>query len=97
MAKVGVPRKATRNLAKARTKKDRPTEINLTRPVIEPTRIYSRREAAMVTGVSVITIIREKKRGRLAYHQQGRRVLHSGQHLLDWLKKGEHQVKGGGR
>src|SRR5438876_436188 len=97
MAKVTVPRKTSRNLAKAHTKKDRPTKINLTRPLIEPTRVYSRPEAALVCGVAVVTIRREQKRGRLAYFQRGRRVLHSGQHLLDWLKKGEHQVKGGGQ
>jgi len=46
-------------------------------------------EAALATGVAYITIVRAQERGQLACYKVGRRVLHSGQHLIDWLKSQE--------
>jgi hypothetical protein len=64
-------------------------EKSFTSRAIEPAAIYSRAEAARVAGVSQITLWRALERGDLSCYRRGRRVLHSGQHLLDWLRKGE--------
>ena len=50
--------------------------------------IYGRIEAAKALGVAPITIIRAHEGGHLKAYRVGRRVLHSGQHLLDWLEAG---------
>jgi hypothetical protein len=55
---------------------------------LEPTRNYQRPEAALACGVAVITIIRAFESGHLKAYRIGRRVIHSGQHLLDWLNNG---------
>jgi hypothetical protein len=59
-----------------------------TRPSIEPNRDYPRREAALACGVAPITIIRAYEAGHLKFYRVGRRVIHSGQHLIDWLEAG---------
>lgn len=70
---------------------------NLYRPPIEQNRIYTREEAARTVGCSIITLIRAKDSGHLEAYQVGRRVLHSGNHLLLWLENGgkTSNVKGG--
>lgn len=85
MAEVNLERK------KPRAKK------NTQRPILDPRRIYPRPEAALATGVAVITLIRAYDSGHLAAYRAGRRVLHSGQHLIDWLEGGgkTSRVKGG--
>jgi len=61
---------------------------NVIRPVIEPTRLYSRRESATACGVGRSTLCRAYKNGYLKAYRIGARVLHSGQHLLDWMEAG---------
>jgi hypothetical protein len=70
-------RKKTHRIAKAQV-----------RPTIEPTRIYSRPEAALACGVGQITLFRAYDAGHLKAYRQGSRVSHSGQHLLDWMESG---------
>jgi hypothetical protein len=62
------------------------------KPPLDPLRIFSRQEAAWAVGVAEITLLRETKKGRLSYYKRGRRVFHSGQHLLDWLQQGERKA-----
>lgn len=58
------------------------------RPIIEPTRNYNRKEAALACAVAEITLFRAYDSERLKAYRVGSRVLHSGQHLLDWLEAG---------
>ncbi len=76
---------ATRTKGKAR--KARKIK-NLARPVIEPGKLYNRREAALACGVSQITMFRAYDSGNLKAYRAGARLQHSGQHLLDWLEAG---------
>jgi excisionase family DNA binding protein len=64
-----------------------------TNGAIEPGAVYSRAEAARIVGVSQITLWRALERGHIGCYRRGRRVLHSGQHLLDWLRQGECPAK----
>lgn len=65
------------------------------RPSLVADRIFSRSEAALATGVAEITLIRALEAGHLHAYRAGRRILHSGQHLLDWLEAGGKTSKGG--
>lgn len=74
------------------------------RPVIEPNRKYDRRESVLACGAGINTIVRAFENGYLKAYRIGRCVMHSGQHLLDWLgsggKTGCHKTpeeKGGAR
>jgi hypothetical protein len=58
------------------------------RPALDPLAIYPRKDGARTVGVSEITLIRAYDNGHLKAFRVGRRVLHSGQHLLDWLAAG---------
>jgi len=58
------------------------------RPAIEAGRQYSRREAAYALGVGQITLYRAYDNGHLQAYRIGGRILHSGQHLIDWLEGG---------
>jgi hypothetical protein len=69
--------------SKPARKKRRPN-----RPPIDPAGIYSRAEAAFLTNVSLMTLIRARDAGHLSEFRAGRRCLHSGQQLLDWLEAG---------
>lgn len=73
---------------KTTKKKSRKTIKAQARPTIEPTRIYSRPEAADACGVSQITLFRAYDSGHLKAYRQGSRISHSGQHLLDWMESG---------
>jgi len=64
-------------------------------PALDPQRNYSRREAIAAVGISKSTLIRAIRSEELGYYQIGRRVLHSGSHLIDWMKRREHPAKGG--
>jgi hypothetical protein len=59
-----------------------------TKPPLTPDRIYTSAEAALAIGVSTITLIRARNAGHLAELRAGRKVLHSGKQLLDWLEAG---------
>jgi excisionase family DNA binding protein len=65
------------------------------RPIIEPTRVYSREEAAEVLTVSLSTVKRLIAAGNLRVSQPPglRRVLILGQHLLDLLTETEIKVE----
>jgi hypothetical protein len=78
----------TLNQQKASRKKSRKPAKRQARPVIEPSRNYNRKEAALACGVAEITLFRAYDAGRLKAYRVGARVLHSGQHLLDWLTSG---------
>jgi hypothetical protein len=58
------------------------------RPAIEPNRNYDRNEAALACGCAVITLIRAYDAQHLKAYRIGRRVMHSGAHLLAWLEAG---------
>jgi hypothetical protein len=58
------------------------------RPTIEPSRLYSRAEAALAIGCAVITIIRADERGHLLGYRVGRRRQYSGEQLMAWLSAG---------
>lgn len=58
------------------------------RPLLEPKRNYNRAEAAHAVGCAVITLIRAYESSHLKAYRIGRKVLHSGQHLIDWLEAG---------
>ena len=60
----------------------------VSKPPLTPDRIYTSAEAALAIGVSTITLIRARNAGRLAELRAGRKVLHSGKQLLDWLEAG---------
>ncbi len=62
------------------------TEVN--RPAIEPLKNYPRPEAARVVPCAVITLIRAYEAGHLSAYRVGRKILHSGQHLIAWLEAG---------
>lgn len=66
------------------------------RPALTPTANYTRQDAALVCGIAVITIIRAYESGHLKAYRAGRRVIHSGQHLIDWLEAGGKTSKIGG-
>ena len=71
------------------TKKIRKSKKIITsRPALDPRKIYSRAEAALTVGVAPITLIRAYDNGHLQAYRLGRKVAHSGQHLLDWLNQG---------
>lgn len=55
---------------------------------IEPGRNYREREAALATNCSKFTIRRARENHHLKFYRVGRLILHSGQHLLDWLENG---------
>lgn len=63
------------------------------RPTIEQNRNYDRTEAALACGCAVITLIRAYDTGNLKAYRIGRRVLHSGAHLLAWLEGGGRTTK----
>lgn len=69
-------------------RKPRPKRKQTQRPPVEPNRIYPRKEAAFAVGVATITLIRAYDSGYLKAYRVGRRLLHSGQHLIDWLDAG---------
>src|SRR5262245_7998464 len=58
------------------------------RPPIDPMTNYDRYEAAELVGVAWQTPFRAYDNGHLGAYRVGARVLHSGQHLLDWLQNG---------
>lgn len=58
------------------------------RPTIEPARNYTRSEAAFAVGCAAITLIRAYDAGHLRAYRVGRRILHSGAHLIEWLESG---------
>lgn len=60
----------------------------INRPPIDPSAVYSRREAAYAVGASVQTMIRAWVSGHLKGYTSGNRIKHAGQHLLDWLAAG---------
>src|SRR5262245_55348596 len=68
--------------------RSRKTAQTRTRPAIEPTRNYNRKEAAIACDVSEITLFRAYDSGNLKAYRVGARILHSGRHLLDWLEAG---------
>lgn len=72
----------------ARQSRQQKNRQKITRPTLDPTRIYTRDEAALALGVSKITLIRARDAGHLAELRAGRRCLHAGQQLLDWLNSG---------
>lgn len=55
---------------------------------IDPTRNYSRREAAAACRVSLPTIDRAQSRGFLSCFRIGRRVIFRGDQLTAWLQAG---------
>lgn len=79
----------------ATSQKSKSTSIQ-PRPVIEPNRNYDRREAALACGCAVITLIRAYDAGHLKAYRVGRRVLHSGAHLLAWLESGGRTMRSKG-
>lgn len=58
------------------------------REALHPDKIYSRNEAAAVTGIALITLIRAYDNGHLKVSRVGSRVLIRGQQLLDWIEAG---------
>jgi excisionase family DNA binding protein len=58
------------------------------RPALNTETLYNRREAALVTNLSRMTLIRAFNSGNLPGYRVGTRVLHSGQQILDWLNSG---------
>jgi excisionase family DNA binding protein len=58
------------------------------RPQLDPLKNYSVPEAALTMGVSPITVWRAIYSENLKHYRVGRRVLVSGQHLLDWRDAG---------
>lgn len=68
------------------------TKVKLERPSLQADKIYNRAESALACGVAYLTIVRAKERGELDCFRVGRRVLHSGQHLLDWLVSKEEKA-----
>lgn len=69
-------------------KSNKGSAVVTSRPTIIPNRNYTRQEAKLACGVSVASLIRAWEAGFLKSYRVGRRVLHSGQHLLDWLEAG---------
>lgn len=78
--------------ATAASAKRKPTTAKA-RPEIIPARNYTVSESALAVGVSDITIWRALESDRLKCFRVGRRVICSGQHLLDWLKSGGKTTK----
>lgn len=81
------------------SQKKRRTSTIIDRPTIEPNRNYTRREAALAVGCSEITLIRAYDAGNLKAYRVGRRIFHSGAHILKWLEDGGKtaSLKGGAR
>ena len=50
--------------------------------------VYSRREAAQVTGLSELTLLRADQRGDLTVRRYGRRCLYLGRDILNFLNGG---------
>ncbi len=75
-------------MAEARSKGKKATKKRRVRPLIEPLRNYDRAEGAAAVGCSVITLIRAYDGGHLKAYRVGRRLFHSGQHLIDWMEAG---------
>lgn len=73
--------------ARRKTRKKKSKTVK-PRPPIEPVRMYDRRESGHVVGVGWQTIFRAHDNGHLKGYRAGSRILHSGQHLLDWLESG---------
>lgn len=77
--------KSIQNSQQIRTVRAKPAA---NRPAIEPLKNYTREEAAKVVPCAQITLIRAYDNGFLSFYRVGRRILHSGQHLIDWLEAG---------
>lgn len=58
------------------------------RPPLTSDKIFNRKEAATAAGVSIPTLVRAYDSGNLQAYRVGRRVLHLGAHLLNWLEAG---------
>jgi hypothetical protein len=73
-----------------KTQKKRKLTRKLTgqRQPIDPAAIYNRRDAALVVGCAIITLIRAHNAGHLSGYRVGRYIKHSGRHLLDWFESG---------
>lgn len=79
---------ATAALAKTRKSTSSYKRAIKNRPLLESSRNYPVAEAALAAGVSNPTIWRALDCGHLKCYRIGRRVIVSGQHLLDWLAAG---------
>ena len=55
---------------------------------LEPASVYTRKEAAQGVRVSESTLVRAYQAGHLQAHAVGNRIRHTGEQLLDWLKRG---------
>ncbi len=82
------------HLVKSLTRKPR-TKKEEARQPIELRKNYTRAEAAKVVPCAPITLIRAYYAGHLSAYRVGRNILHSGQHLIDWLEAGGKTGHGG--
>jgi hypothetical protein len=87
------PTSKTKSAGTRRKAKKAKTHTRITRPRLDPERVYSRAEAALTLGVSNITLIRARDAGELQELRAGCRVLHTGQNLIDWLAAGGRTAK----
>ena len=78
---------ATEQKSRNRKKKSYRKLNGRPQPIL-PTAIYDRPDAALLCGVSLLTILRAYYAGHLKAYRIGRHVRHMGQHLLDWLESG---------
>ena len=60
---------------------------------IENEEFFDQRQAAKFLNISLPTIIRWKKKGKIPYYQEGRTILFKKSELLSVLRKNENLIK----
>lgn len=85
---ASVATQTVKTKTKPQTNRKPQSKPTIEKQPIVPTAIYSRNEAAQLTGLHLITIIRAYSNGFLKVARVGSRVLISGQAILDWLNAG---------
>lgn len=73
-------------------------EVRAPKAPITACAVYTRREAASLTGLSIITLLRHEKRGLLSGRRLGRAVRYLGEDLLAYVRgAATTKAKGGVR
>ena len=68
----------------------------MTAPRIDPAAIYSDADVRVMLGLTSSATARARREGRLRFSRQGKRILHRGIWVLDWLERDSAAARGKG-